>query len=68
MMEARGEWEGIEQVDCSKAIAEGLVFRDVKNTVKDTLEWFGTLPENYVLKTGLQPDIESRIIREYSTV
>ncbi len=65
MSEAKGEWAGIEQVNCSKAIGHGLVFRDVKETVKHTLEWFGTLPENYEMKTGLKPEIEKKIIEKW---
>jgi 2'-hydroxyisoflavone reductase len=65
MSEAKGEWAGIEQVNCSKAIGHGLAFRDVKETVKNTLEWFGTLPENYEMKTGLKPEIEKKIIEKW---
>ncbi|OGI11291.1 MAG: hypothetical protein A2Y40_01290 [Candidatus Margulisbacteria bacterium GWF2_35_9] len=68
LMEAKGEWEGIEQIDITKAIAEGLVFSEVKKTVKDTLEWFETLPKEYVIKTGLQTETESKIIGENSAV
>lgn len=65
MSEAKGEWAGIEQVNCSKAIGHGLVFRDVKETVQDTLEWFRTLPENYEMKAGFQPEIEKKIIEKW---
>jgi 2'-hydroxyisoflavone reductase len=63
--ESKGEWAGIEQVDCSKGIKKGLVFRDVKKTVKDTLKWFSSLPADYQLKTGIKPDIEKKIIEEW---
>ncbi|HQO09471.1 MAG TPA: NAD-dependent epimerase/dehydratase family protein [Clostridiales bacterium] len=63
--ESKGEWAGIEQIDCSKAINAGLKFRDVKKTVKDTLKWFGSLAEDHQMRAGLKPDIEKEIITEW---
>lgn len=63
--ESKGDWVGIEQVDCSKGINAGLKFRDVKKTVKDTLKWFGSLAEDHQMRAGLKPDIEKEIITEW---
>ncbi|MCD4819922.1 MAG: hypothetical protein K8S23_14660 [Candidatus Cloacimonetes bacterium] len=65
LLEAKGEWKGIEQVDCSKGIKNGLVFRDLKSTINDTLLWFNNLPKDYELKTGLKPEIEKLIIQNW---
>ncbi|MCK4980136.1 MAG: NAD-dependent epimerase/dehydratase family protein, partial [Candidatus Delongbacteria bacterium] len=46
MLEAKGEWAGIEQVDCSKAIDAGLIFRPLSSTIIDTLIWFQSLPKD----------------------
>ncbi len=65
LAEAKGEWAGIEQVDCSKAIGAGLSFRPLSSTVIDTLVWYQTKPEDYVMKTGLNAETERKIIDEY---
>jgi 2'-hydroxyisoflavone reductase len=62
MSEAKGEWAGIEQINCSKAISAGLTFRDVSVTVKDTIDWFSSMPAGYVMKAGLTEEAEKKII------
>ncbi len=62
MAEAKGEWAGIEQVDCGKAISAGLKFRSVTETVQDTLDWFATMPEDHVMRAGLKPEDEAKMI------
>jgi len=65
LAEAKGEWAGIEQVDCSKAISAGLVFRPPGTTVLDTLIWFQTTPKDYVMKAGISAETERMILDEW---
>jgi 2'-hydroxyisoflavone reductase len=55
-------YAGMRSVNCSKAIADGLTFRPVAETVRDTLAWKGTGEE---LKAGLKPEQERRLLQEW---
>ncbi len=58
-------WAGINQVDCSKAIKQGLRFRPLSDIIKDTLEWHSTRPADYVLKAGLKTDTEAELLKKW---
>ncbi len=51
-------------IDASKAIGAGLRFRPLTATVRDTLEWWKTLPDDRraKLKRGLSPERESELL------
>lgn len=53
---------GFNRVDCSKAIAYGLNFRPLLDTVSDTLEWHATRPADTVLRAGLSPSREAELL------
>ena len=53
------------EVDCSRAIAAGLAFRPVDETVRATLEWDRTRPSEYELKYGLKPEREAELLRQW---
>jgi len=53
---------GARAVNCSKAIAEGLTFRPVADTIRDTLTWKGQHAE---LKVGLKPEQEQHLLQEW---
>ncbi|HEX7321076.1 MAG TPA: SDR family oxidoreductase [bacterium] len=58
-------WYGISQVDCSKAIKQGLRFRSLHDIIKDTLDWHATRPADYVLKAGLKPEVEVELLEKW---
>lgn len=56
------EYAGARAVNCSKAIAEGLTFRTVADTIRDTLAWKGM---NTELKVGLKPEQEQQLLQAW---
>lgn len=59
-----GETAGFSRIDCRKAIAKGLRFRPVGDTVEDTLAWWNTLPADRraTLKAGIAPEKEAKVL------
>ena len=55
-------YAGMRSVNCSKAITDGLTFRPVAETVRDTLAWRGKDAE---LKVGLKPEEEKMLLEEW---
>jgi 2'-hydroxyisoflavone reductase len=56
---------GFSQTSSKKAIERGLGFRPVDETVKDTLAWYDTLPEerrNKKMRAGLSPEREAEVL------
>jgi 2'-hydroxyisoflavone reductase len=49
---------GFATVDCSKAIADGLSFRPIAETVRDTLAWAQSRPADYQWRAGLSAEKE----------
>jgi 2'-hydroxyisoflavone reductase len=66
-------WRRFQEVDVSRAVAEGLRFRAVADTVRDTLEWAlrtgdpgAPLASGLELgKAGLKPDREAELLAEW---
>ncbi|MBI5839703.1 MAG: SDR family oxidoreductase [Chloroflexi bacterium] len=58
-----GENAGFAHVDISKAMHAGLEFYPLAETVKDTLEWAGTLPPDYEWRAGLKPEREAELLK-----
>jgi 2'-hydroxyisoflavone reductase len=54
--------EGRSVVDCSKAIAAGLRFRPIADTVRDTLQWAKSGAPRPFAHTGLTPEREAGLI------
>ncbi len=52
---------GMEEVDVSRAVAAGLTFRPIAETIRDTAEWDATRDE-YVPKAGLAPEREAALL------
>ena len=60
----RGDSAGFSEISISKALAKGLTFRAIPDTVKATLEWFRKQPEarRAKLKAGLTPEREAEVL------
>ncbi|HEX8144939.1 MAG TPA: NAD-dependent epimerase/dehydratase family protein [Pyrinomonadaceae bacterium] len=65
---------GFMAVNCAKAIAHGLSFRPLAVTVRDTLDWAGTVSEapapetSYGLprpKAGMEPEREAQVLKAW---
>ncbi len=56
-------YAGFNTVNCEKAIAAGLTFRPLAETVQDTLAWLNTRSPNYEWRGGLQPEREAELLR-----
>jgi len=62
----RPQAESFFSFDVSKAIAAGLTFRPLEETVRDTLVWASTRPADHAWKAGLAPDREQEILQAWS--
>lgn len=58
-----GESAGFARVNVSKAIAAGLTFRPLEETIRDTLEWASTRPKDYKWLAGLKDEREHELLR-----
>lgn len=54
---------GFSRVSVSKAVAAGLTFRPLAETVRDTLDWAATRPLDYQWNAGLDPEREVGLIK-----
>jgi 2'-hydroxyisoflavone reductase len=55
---------GIFEVRNGKAMAAGLTFRPLTDTVRDTLQWDRTRPQSEPLKAGLSHDREQQLLND----
>lgn len=56
------EGPGVGDVNCARAIAAGLTFRPLAETVSATLDWLATRPADYAWKAGLTPEREAEVL------
>jgi 2'-hydroxyisoflavone reductase len=56
------EGVGFSRVDVSKAIAAGLKFRSLEQTVRDTLAWAQRRPANHEWQAGLTAEREADVL------
>jgi 2'-hydroxyisoflavone reductase len=56
------EYAGVLAVDCGKAIAEGLSFRPVSETIEGVLEWDSARAADAELSAGLTPERERELL------
>ncbi|HLG78998.1 MAG TPA: NAD-dependent epimerase/dehydratase family protein [Ktedonobacteraceae bacterium] len=59
---------GFPRVDCRKAIAAGLTFRPLRETIHDTLVWDATRPTDGLLRAGLTAQHERQLLCEWHHV
>ncbi|HLZ57683.1 MAG TPA: NAD-dependent epimerase/dehydratase family protein [Ktedonosporobacter sp.] len=55
------EYAGMNAANCQKALHDGLTFRPIAETVRDTLAWRGEAE----LRSGLKRDQEEQLLREW---
>ena len=63
--EAAPHFKGFMFINCEKAVAAGLSFRHLSETIRDTLTWRETNLLNEELKAGLDRDKEQRLLRKW---
>jgi 2'-hydroxyisoflavone reductase len=63
-----GEFMGLAQVNCEKAIAAGLAFRPLADTARDTLAWWKTLPaeRREEPRAGCPPELETKVLTAWN--
>ena len=54
--------KGFMFINCDKAVAAGLSFRSLDNTVKDTLTWYRTNCMNEELQAGIDREREQELL------
>jgi 2'-hydroxyisoflavone reductase len=59
------EAPGFDTFDCRKAIAAGLIFRPLEDTVRDTLEWDQTRPADTPRRSGMSAERESALLKAW---
>lgn len=52
----------IFDMDCGKAIGDGLVFRSLESTIRDTLDWSSSRQADYVWRAGLTAEKEQELL------
>jgi 2'-hydroxyisoflavone reductase len=62
-----GESEGFSKINIARAVAAGLTFRPIEATVRDTLAWWKTLPEDRraKLRAGISPEREAEVLKAW---
>lgn len=53
---------GFSRINVSKAINAGLKFRPLEETIRDTIDWAQTRPEDHQWRAGLNPDKETILL------
>ena len=56
---------GMRATNCSKAFADGLTFRPLAETVRDTLAWKAASPTPDTLRSGLDSAQEQQLLRSW---
>lgn len=59
------EFGGFNSFGIDKALAAGLAFRPVEETVRDTLAWANSRPDDYVWRNGMAAEKEARLLDEW---
>lgn len=59
------EYIGINCANCSKAFADGLTFRPLATTIRDTLAWKNASPTRDTLKSGFSPEQEQQLLHDW---
>ena len=57
--------EGFHTSNVDRAIAAGLTFRPLADTIRATLDWHATRPAGYTWRNGMQPEKEQQLLTEW---
>ncbi len=60
--ETTDEYRGMNSFSAARAVAAGLTFRPLTETVRDTLAWNKTRPANHPFKNGLSREREQEVL------
>jgi 2'-hydroxyisoflavone reductase len=66
--ESQPEHAGFFAFDCRKAIAEGLSFRPLAETVRATLDWDASLPPDRALRAGITRKREIELLAKWKEI
>jgi 2'-hydroxyisoflavone reductase len=56
---------GINQVSIDKAMSAGLSFRPLAETIRDTLAWARSRPDDHSWRSGLTPELETELLTSW---
>jgi 2'-hydroxyisoflavone reductase len=59
------EYIGMDQVSIQKALDNGLEFRPLADTIRDTLAWQAGRPTDYQWRAGLSAEREAQLLAEW---
>lgn len=59
------EYAGLMQVNIDKATDDGLTFRPLEQTIRDTIAWAATRPPDYQWRMGLTPERELELLQRW---
>ena len=57
---------GLFAVSLDRALAAGLIFRPLEETVRDTLAWHTTRPPDHEWRAGLKSEREAELLKAWS--
>jgi 2'-hydroxyisoflavone reductase len=58
---------GFSTVNCQKAMRDGLTFRPLADTIRDTLAWNAQLPADRQWRAGHKPEREQQLLQAWRT-
>jgi len=58
---------GFDAIDCTRAIAAGLRFRPLADTIRDTLAWAATRPADHEWRAGLKREREAELLEAWGS-
>ena len=56
---------GFSRFDCSRAVAAGLTFRPMEETIAATLEWAASRPTDHAWRAGLSAEQEAELLAKW---
>ncbi len=57
-----GSYAGFHRYNIDAAVAHGLTFRPLADTIRDTLTWHATRPDDYEMKIGISAEREAELL------
>lgn len=63
--ESDPDFAGFSAINCQKAFSDGLTFRPLADTVRDTLAWANTRPADHAWRAGLKPEREAELLEKW---